>query len=189
MNRYKTVPGLSSQQKATSNTTCQKCLKKDRTSLTIFVLFSAWLTSLYAITATSARRPLKSVHMSHGLQERSNYSIPNLRPNYQVMYLMIFYGSMWPQLILFKMCLFVLLFARLDLTNWLGMGLLMSSWPRRMKKGDAQWRDNLPVPNIHLPNHGKGPVQSQPVPQTPFQPSQPIFRSHRSDQGVAEMSQ
>jgi hypothetical protein len=31
MNRYKTVPGLSSQQKATSNTTCQKCLKKDRT--------------------------------------------------------------------------------------------------------------------------------------------------------------
>jgi len=119
MNRYKTVPGLSSQQKATSNTTCQKCLKKDRTSLTIFVLFSAWLTSLYAITATSARRPLKSVHMSHGLQERSNYSIPNLRPNYQVMYLMIFYGSMWPQLSLFKMCLFVLLFARLDLTNWL----------------------------------------------------------------------
>jgi hypothetical protein len=32
MNRYRTVPGLSSQQKATSNTTCQKCLKKDRTS-------------------------------------------------------------------------------------------------------------------------------------------------------------
>src|ERR1700733_11871087 len=31
MNRYRTVPGLSSQQKATSNTTCQKCLKKDRT--------------------------------------------------------------------------------------------------------------------------------------------------------------
>ena len=118
MNRYKTVPGLSSQQKATSNTTCQKCLKKDRTPLTIFVRFSAWLTSLYATTATSASRPLKSVHMSRGLQERSNYSIPNLRPNSQVMYLMIFYGSTWPQLILFKMCLFALLFARPDLANW-----------------------------------------------------------------------
>jgi hypothetical protein len=113
MNRYKTVPGLSSQQKATSNTTCQKCLKKDRTPFTIFVHFSAWLTSLYATTATSARQLLKSVHMSRGPQERSNYSIPNLRPNSQVMYLMIFYGSTWPQLILLKMYLF----ARPDLAN------------------------------------------------------------------------
>src|SRR5436305_14331892 len=103
MNRYRTVPGLSSQQKATSNTTCQKCLKKDRIPLHDIDSFSAWLTNLYAITATSARRPLKSVHMSRDLQERSNYSIPNLRPNSQVMYLMIFYESMWPQLPLFKM--------------------------------------------------------------------------------------
>jgi PHP family Zn ribbon phosphoesterase len=35
MNRYRSVPGLSSQQKATPSTTCQKCLKKDRAPLQI----------------------------------------------------------------------------------------------------------------------------------------------------------
>jgi Zinc knuckle len=65
MNRYKTVPGLSSQQKATSNTTCQKCLKKDRTPLTIFVRFYSLADQSlrhysYECKATAQERPYVS---------------------------------------------------------------------------------------------------------------------------------
>ena len=64
MNRYRTVPGLSSQQKATSNTTCQKCLKKDRTPLTISTRFSLANKSLrhysYECKATAHERPYVS---------------------------------------------------------------------------------------------------------------------------------
>ena len=66
--------------------------------LTKSIRWQAWLTFPHATTATSARRQLKTVHISPDRRERNNSLIPSLRPDFQVTCLMIFYGSRSPRL-------------------------------------------------------------------------------------------
>jgi hypothetical protein len=83
-----------------------------------------------------------------------------------------------------------LFLAGLDLANHLiaGKVLLMSCWPRKMTKGGAQWREDLPVHYLHRLNHASEPAQSHQVPQTPFPPYQPTDRYRQSGQDVTQMS-
>ena len=56
MNRYRTIPGMGPQ-KASANTTCQKCLQKDKFAI---VPSSHGLTLVYGTTAMNAKGVCKT---------------------------------------------------------------------------------------------------------------------------------
>lgn len=74
MNRFR-GPSAIGQSRATPQTLCQKCLKRDKSTQELY--FKSGLTFTYGITVLNARPQLKIDHMPQDLHERSSLRIQN----------------------------------------------------------------------------------------------------------------